>query len=214
MENKIKTRIKKSDNILRFSLFCIVIAFLQISGITACKTTGNFFGTAMLTVMIVDENGKGINDFNLELANFNRTQKGITSSNGMCVFNNIPSGEYQLSGNKNFYSKLKPAKILFNNKSEVFCFEIKSSARVLDEAAKLYSLEKYEEGLLQLNLLLIDKKSDAAAAVCFYKAFGYAALKDSKKALTELKKMKSASVRLAEKYSPAVEQKIKEVSSE
>ena len=214
MQKRIENLKTQTGKFLRRLFPCLIMALVLIAGITSCKTTGEFSGTAMLTIMLVDENGKGINDFNLELSNFNKTQKGITSSNGMCVFNNIPSGEYQISGYKNYYSKLVAAKIQFNNKSEVFCFEVKSCSYVLEEASRLYSQEDYEKGLSLLNNLVVDKKSELSAAVHFYKACGYAAKKEIKKAGNELKKMKSASAGLAEKYSLAVEQKIKEVESE
>ena len=171
---------------------------------TACKTTGVFPGTALLTVMIVDENGQGVRDFNLTLSNFNKSEKGITNSSGICVFENIPSGEYELCGKKNGYVKLSTGRIHFFNKGDVFCFSVLSGSSAFEQVQALYECGNYAQGLELMDNIVCEKKSQLSAAVSFFKAYAYAAMNETKAKEREIKKIKSASREFAEKYSVAV----------
>ena len=183
--------------------FAAVLLFTGI--LTACRTTGCFSGTAPLVIMIVDENGQAITDFKVVLSNFNKAENGITNTSGVCVFENIPSGQYEIGGQKNGYSKLTASQIHFTDKSEVFCVRAYSGDFVFEQTARLFESGNYPEGINLLETLVCEKKSALNAAVCFYKAYAYAALDDHKKVKNEIKKMKNASEGFAEKYSLAVE---------
>ena len=179
----------------------IVLVFLC----TACKTTGQFTGSAPLTVMIVDENGMAVRDFKVTLSNFNNSENGITNAGGMCTFNNIPAGQYELAGQKSGYSSFEEQKISFTNRCDVFCFRVLIGNCIVVQAASLLDSSNYQEGFDLLDKLVCEKKSAVYATVCFYKAWGYSTLNDQKSMNRELRKMKSASKEFAEKYSVAVE---------
>ena len=170
------------------------IIMMMILGILffGCRTTGQFTGTAELTVLIVDENGLGVENCDIILSNFNKSVHGVTNKNGLCVFNNIPAGEYNLAGQKNGYTKLKPAKFDFNIKGDIFCFEILSSNYVLEETEKLYEQSLYKMALELLDEIVCEKKTSLYAAICLYKAYGFVLQENKKVALSELKKMKKA----------------------
>lgn len=155
----------------------------------ACKTTGQFNGSSTLTILLVDENGSCVKDCSVILSNFNKSECGITNSSGMCVFNNVPAGEYKLAGQKIGYAKLDSRAFDFNSKSDVFCFEILSSSYIFDKAEVLYEQQNYQKALELLDQIVCDKKSSLYAAICFYKAYGYARQENKKSTLSELKKM-------------------------
>ena len=178
-------------------MILILLAGLCFFG---CKTTGQFTDTASLTILIVDENGCGVRDCAVTLSNFNKTEHGITNQNGMCVFNNVPSGEYRLSGRKNGYSKLESESFMYVSKGDIFCFELYSSNFILNEVEALYDQYDYKTALTLLNEIACDKKSSLYAAVCLYKAYGYFQQKNQKSALNELNKMKKADKAFEEIY--------------
>ncbi len=184
----------------------VLVAAVFFTGIfTACRTTGYFSGTAPLVIMIVDENGEGITDFKVVLSNFNKAENGITNTSGVCVFENIPAGQYEISGRKKGYAILSALQIHFTDKSEIFCLRAYSSTFVFEQTACFFENGNYQEGINFLDTLVCDKKSSLNATVCFYKAYAYAQLGESKKLKNEIKKMKNASAGFAEKYSLAVE---------
>jgi len=191
---------KKNYFFLLAEIFFITINFFFAS----CKSSGYFPGNAPLTVMIVDEQGQGVRDFQLVLSNFNNSQKGITNENGLCSFDGIPAGEYELSGQKVGYSLFKAQKFIFSNKCDVFCFRVMSGNYVFTQVQKLYQAESYEEGILLLDKLFCEKKSLLKAAVYFFKAYAYAATGNKKEVNNELKKLASTSKEFEEKYSVAV----------
>ncbi len=169
-------------------IFILFISFFFLS----CKTTGQFTGSANLTILIVDENGCGVGDCSITLSNFNKSENGITGKNGMCVFNNVPSGEFTLSGQKNGYSKLESQAFNFMNKGDVFCFEIFSNDYIFSKVEELYEQDDYKRALELLDEIVCEKKSALYAAVCLYKSYGFISLENKKSALSELKKMKKA----------------------
>lgn len=188
----------KIKNYILIILVCLFTA--------GCKTTGYFSGYANLVIMIVDEKGLAIEDFNLELSNFNKEEKGITNKNGICVFHNVPSGEYELSGIKDGYAKLEAASINFIEKSDVFCFRVESGEAIFQQVEKNFEAEKYESGIKLLEKIVCPKKSELYAAVCFYKAFAFAMLNDTKACKREIKKIKAADKAFAEQYQQALVQ--------
>ena len=192
------------------SLLFIFLLFF----IASCKTTGQFTGTAPLTVMIVDENGTAVRDYKVILSNFNNSENGITNAGGMCTFKNIPAGEYELSGEKNGWSGFEGQKINFTNQCDVFCFQVLSGNYIFEQTLSLFDSSNYKEGFALLDKLVCEKKSAVFAAVCFYKAWGYSSLDNQKTVNRELRKMKSASKEFTEKYSVAVEKLKMEDKSE
>lgn len=188
----------KIKNYILIILVCLFTA--------GCKTTGYFSGYANLVIMIVDEKGLAIEDFNLELSNFNKEEKGITNKNGICVFHNVPSGEYELSGTKDGYAKLEAASINFIEKSDVFCFRVESGEAIFQQVEKNFEAKKYESGIKLLEKIVCPKKSELYAAVCFYKAFAFAMLNDTKACKREIKRIKAADKAFAEQYQQALVQ--------
>ena len=197
----------------RRTLFLIIL-FSSVSFFSGCKTTGQFSGTACLTVMIVDEKGVAVKDCRLALSNFNKTENGITNSNGICVFSDIPSGEYKISARKNGYTSLESQIINFMDRRNVFCFCIWTGEYVFGQIKNLFEAEDYIRGIELADSIVCEKKSLLNAAISFYKAFGYACLNDEKKTKQEIKKMTVASKEMPEKYSTALENKLMEVKTE
>lgn len=191
-------------------VYILVFLFFIIS----CKTTGQFSGSAPLTVMIVDENGMAVRDFKVILSNFNNSENGITNASGMCTFNNIPAGEYELTGQKTGYSKFEEQKICFTNQCDVFCFAVFSGNHIFEQTGYLFEASNFKEGFELLDRLVCEKKSELYAAVCFYKAWAYFLQGNQKLINRELRKMKAASKDFAEKYSVAVEKLKTEDESE
>ena len=174
--------------LIKLFLFVIFSMIAMICN-SSCQTTGRFSGIANLTVLIVDENGNAINDFNLVLQNFGNYKKGITNKNGVCVFKNVSSGNYELSGKKNGYRKLDSAEIVFLDKCDVFCFRVESGNEVFSKVEKLFDSHEYENGCELLEQLSCEKYSELYDAICFYKAYGYAANENESAAKKELQKM-------------------------
>lgn len=175
---------------------------LLLTGICfyACKTTGQFSGTANLTILIVDENGCGIRDCALTLSNFNKDEHGITNEKGLCIFNNAPSGEYKLTGQKNGYTKLKSDTFNYINRGDVFCFKLYSSSFAFDKIEDFYEEHDSQKALELLDEIACDKKSSLYAAICFYRAYGYYLQQNQKSALGELNKMKKTDKSFEEIY--------------
>ena len=199
MKNHALTTIKITNLFLTGTIFVMWVFIL------GCKTTGVFSGTAPLTVIIVDENGQGINGFELKLNCAGETKRGITNSSGICVFENTQSGDIKVSGKKDGYLRLGNGSVNFTNKTDVFCFEIMSADFVFVQTEQLYECGNYDDAFLILDSLECGKKSELNAAVSFYKAYGYAHLNQIKQAEHELKKVKNASKTFYEKYSVAIE---------
>lgn len=185
-------------------LKCIIIMTFAGIVFSACRTTGQFSGTTELTVLLVDENGCGVGDCDIILSNFNKSVYGVTNKNGFCVFNNIPAGEYNLAGQKYGYTKLKPAKFDFNNKGDVFCFEILSSNFIFDTVEDLYEQSLYKNALELLDEIFCEKKTSLYSAVCLYKAYGFVLEQNNKAALLELKKMKKSEASFSSIYDKMV----------
>ena len=185
----------------KYRIFIVTIFISCFINLLSCKTTGQFSGTAKLVVLIVDETGKGVNNCSITLSNFNKSENGVTNASGMCVFNNVPAGEYSLLGCKTGYTKLKPAAFCFNDKSDVFCFEILSSEYVFDYSEQLFLEEKYTNAIELLDEIYCDKKSSVNATVCLYKAYGFTLQENRNSALAELKKMKKADKSFTDLYS-------------
>lgn len=184
----------KNNKQRRFLILLAAICFYS------CKTTGRFTGSSNLTILIVDEKGCGVRDCALTLSNFNKEEHGVTNENGLCIFNNVPSGEYKLAGSKKGYKKMKTENFNYISKGEVFCFELYSCSFVFDEVEKLYEQCNFQKTLELLDEIVCDKKSSLYAAICFYKAYGYYLQKNQKSALTELNRMKKADKTFEEIY--------------
>lgn len=168
--------------------------FILLSGLFyfGCKSTGQFTGTANLTILIIDESGCGVRDCALTLSNFNKDESGITNANGICIFNNIPSGEYKISAVKKGYTKLEAASFNYISKGDVFCFELYSSSFAFNEVEELYEDYDYKRALELLDQIVCDKKTSLYAAICLYKAYGYFMQENKKAALSQLNRMKKA----------------------
>ena len=200
--------------ILRKTLNCFFVLIILCTIFCDCKTTGYFSGTADLTIMIVDENGTGINDFNIVLSNFNNSEKGITNRNGICIFKNIPSGQYELSGKKTGYTKLDSTQINFIDKCDVFRIRVYSGNEILSTVENLFEMQNYEYGLELLDQLVCEKTSSLYSADCFYKAYSYAVMEKKGNMRKEIRRMKTSDVIPFTQYSLAVEQLFEKLKKE
>ena len=199
-------------NYKKLKVILIISASLFLA---ACKTTGEVTGDANLTILVVDENGSGVGNCSVILSNFNKSENGITNENGMCVFSNVPSGEFRLTGQKNGYSKLESEPFNFINKGDIFCFEIFSSGQILTKVEQLYEQRDYKNASELLDQVVCDKKSSLYAAICLYKSYGFFLQENKKQTLSELKKMKKADKAFEEIYEKIIQKiEINEIENE
>ena len=173
--------------------FFIVLIFAAVT-FAACKSTKGFEGNANLIIMIVDENDRAVDDFEVSLY---RTIKIIpdfessafTKKNGLCVFYNIPGGEYVLQGQKYGYTKIILGQFDFNNCSDLYCYRVYSADYILEQSEQLYKKNEYHKALELLEKLSTQEGTLLQNTVSFYKAYGYAHLNQKEKAGLELQKI-------------------------
>ena len=170
--------------------FFIVMIFAVVA-FAACKSTKGFEGNANLTILIVDENDRAVDDFEISLCQNKKVIPDFescvsTNKNGLCVFYNIAGGEYVLQGQKNGYSKIAFGQFDFNNRSDLYCYRVYSADFILDQTEQLYKKGEYQKALELLEKLCTQEGTLLQNTVAFYKAYGYACLDQKEKAGLEL----------------------------
>ena len=142
-------------------------------------------------VLIVDENDRAVKDFEVLLY---RNKKIIpdfenhisTNKNGLCIFYNIPGGEYDVSAQKGGYTKITSEKLNFENRSELYCYRVYSADFILEQTEQFYKKSEYQKALELLETICSDDNTLLQNTVSFYKAYGYARLNQKEKAGFEL----------------------------
>ena len=197
--------------------FFIVLIFAAVT-FAACKSTKGFEGNANLTIMIVDENDRAVDDFEISLYRSKKVVPDFESSvstnkNGLCVFNNIPAGQYVFQGQKNEYTKITFAQFDFNTRSDLYCFRVFSADYVLEQSEQLFKKGEHQKALELLEKLCTQEGTLLQSTVSFYKACCYALLNQKEKAGSELPKIteyKNPAFE-ASKYCTAIEQIIEQL---
>ena len=170
--------------------FFIVMIFAVVA-FAACKSTKGFEGNANLTILIVDENDRAVDDFEISLYQKKKVIPDFescvsTNKNGLCVFYNIAGGEYVLKGQKNGYSKIAFGQFDFNNRSDLYCYRVYSADFILEQTEQFYKKSEYQKALELLETICSDDNTLLQNTVSFYKAYGYARLNQKEKAGFEL----------------------------
>ena len=174
------------NNKKRSFIILIMAAFAFFS----CKTTKDFKGNANLTIMIVDENDRAVEDFEISIYRKKvipyLKSFVLTNKNGLCVSYNIPGGEYILKGQKSGYSKITSSLLDFYNRSDLYCYRVYSADFILEQTEQFYKKSEYQKALELLETICSDDNTLLQNTVSFYKAYGYARLNQKEKAGFEL----------------------------
>ena len=175
---------KKND----ISILFAILILLCLCGCNSTKAVSGS-GTSSLVIMIIDENNKAVNDYQLVLtnaANPNQWEKRITESEGMCVFNSVLPGQYFIEGRKNNYTQIEKVVIEVSKRGEVFCFEVCGGQALFQKVEDLYALGMYEEGLAWLDKFNCEQNTLQSSAIHFFKAYGFRKIDDELSAAKEL----------------------------
>lgn len=198
-------------------LWCLAFIGMVLL-LSSCKTTRNFNDKTNLTVFIVDENDRAVEDYEIIISAETTIRKPLTLScmtnkTGLCIFNNINLNEYNLYGQKTGYSKIKTEVINLSSCGELLCYRVCSADYTLNDAENLYKKEKYQKALELLDDLCTDNDSLLQSIVCFYKAYGYAKQNQKEKAGLELSTIAELDNPAfeASKYCKAIEQMLEQV---
>ena len=168
----------------------VVILVFAVNLLISCKTTQRFSGNTELTVFIIDENDRPVNDFEIVLKSGAVSVPAVTNQNGLCVFHEITSGDYLIIASNPGYTDSQ-TKISFTERTEIFCIKVFSSEYVFTQAELLYEKELYEAAVKLLQELNVGKNQALQNTKSFYLAYGFALLKKKRDAGIELKKIKA-----------------------
>lgn len=172
---------KKIDKKLYFiMLICIF---------TSCASKPNVSGKGDLCGFVIDENNLPVSDFVISASrNKGLWNHTITNSEGMFVFPDSGFGNYSFKGSKSYFMKLKEVNYAFYDKGKIYCFQINSIDKALDEVEKMILCEDFERAEEILNQISVRKKSQGEILISFYKEYIRNAKNDMK---TEKEKIKN-----------------------
>ena len=158
--------------LLQFCLF-----FLFVCLIPSCATKPKFSGNADLCGLIVDENNRPVKGFVIRaVCGMSGIKSAVTNENGIFVIENVPSGKITISGEKKNYSKISDVNYHFINRSDIFCYQVKSVKAVIKLVDELIMRSEIEAACNLLENVSCEKKSMEWGLVQSYKFF----LTDSK----------------------------------
>ncbi|MBO4638161.1 MAG: carboxypeptidase regulatory-like domain-containing protein [Treponema sp.] len=186
---------------------CFAVLILIITTGSSCKTTQKFSGRTELSIFVIDENDKPVNNFEIILKDGAVLEAVTTNQNGFCVFYDIAAGDYLILAQNPGYTDSR-TKISFSERNEVFCIKVLSSEYVFDQTELLYEQELYETAIELLKELNIGKNQVLQNVKSFYLAYGFAALKKKREVHSELRKIKAEPPfdDSAQKYKQAIQQ--------
>ena len=171
----------------------ITAIFLNII-FTACKTTQKPEIASNLSILILDENDRAVQDYSITLAHIKKNEKQesleTTNQTGLCVFYDLMPDEYILSGKKSGYTQMPVQPLKLDNNSELYCFRVYSADYIFDYTEQLYDDEQFQKALELLESICTERNPALQNTVSFYKAYGYAKLGQKEKAGLELQKLK------------------------
>jgi len=154
---------------LALKTFCGLI-FLSV--FLSCASKPSFSGKGDLCGMIIDEENRPVKEYVMHCAKNGMTVASVvTGENGMFVFENLECGNYMLSGEKKDFTSLSRQQFLFNERSKIFCAQIKSADAALDSVNQLIAAENYDRALAVLNEIYTEKKSFSEAVCSFYRVY-------------------------------------------
>lgn len=178
-----------SINSCAFIKFLIFI-FISILFFSGCASSPKFSGEGDLCGLIIDENNKPVKDFVVRCCNKNlQSEKPvITNESGLFVFNDVPSGNYLLWGEKLNYLRIPKTTYKFNDRSKIICLQTKSFKASLLQAEDLIALDQTEEAEKLINDICYESKSYEAQIIQAYKFFITKSEKEKKSLIKKMKK--------------------------
>ena len=158
---------------------------------SSCKSTKAFQGNANLSFLILDQNDRPVEDYELTLFYQRKVledfeESASSQTNGICLFYNIPSSLYTLSGKKNGYTKIMPQDFNFTRPDELFCYRVFSYDYVFDQTNQYFNTGQYQKALNLLENLCVEQDPYLQNTLSFYTAYAYAKLGQKEKADLQL----------------------------
>lgn len=162
---------RKVNNIL---IFLISILFLS-----SCATQKNCIETNNFCGIIVDENNKPVKDFMI-ICYKNAFNKKIayTNSNGIFILPEMSVGDYIITGKKENYGKIENKKVFFNGNSYIFCCQVQSITKLLEQTKESIRQKNYDKALEIINATEVCENELNSLLVLLYKTYLYIKLKD------------------------------------
>ena len=178
----------KIQRIFILTLFCILC-------ITSCVSKPKFSGTGDLCGIVIDENNKPVKDFVVyckpSVTNIKTTTINIkpvmTNESGLFVFYELPSGAYNISGEKENYLRISETSYHFSDRGKIICFQIKSFAGAIKAVDELLNLDQKKDAMEILNDINTNKSSAERYFVKAYQFFAVENEKDKKSIIRELR---------------------------
>lgn len=161
------------------SYSALVIFLLVLSG---CSSVPKFKGKGDLCGVVVDENNKPIKDFTVYCNSSLMAKKGtLTSETGMFVFQDMPSDDYVISGEKKGYVRLENTKYKFYDRGKIFCSQVIGIEKALDNVEEKILLQEYKEAQEILKTIEYGWGSYEGKVVKYYQDFISKLIKEEKK---------------------------------
>ncbi len=169
---------------LIFILAVLLAAALCLSG---CKSTKAFEGNASLTFLILDQNDRAVEDYEITISYQRKIlddfeEKAGSNQKGLCLFYNIPAASYTMSGQKNGYTRLLPQELNFDRPDELLCYRVLSFDYVFDLADQYFKNDQYQKALDLLESLCVLQDPYLQNTLSFYTAYACAKLGQKEKA--------------------------------
>ena len=181
----------------------LLIIFLISVFFCACTSKPKFSGNGDLCGLVIDENNSPVKDFVVHCKGaasnpamgLKPAQTMSTNESGIFVFYDLPSGDYQLYGEKKNYQRILKTSYRFSNRSNIICLQTKGFKASVLNAEKLYSLGQTEAAQEVLENIYCETKSSEELYV---NAYLYLMTEDVAKKKEILKKIKSKTAGLKE----------------
>lgn len=149
-----------------FGLICLFFS------LTACASKPKSGGRGDLCGFVIDENNRPVGDYVVSASRnkgiWNHT---ITNEEGLFVFPDAAFGNYSFRGSKNYYMKLQEVNCPFYDRGKIYCFQVNSIDRVLDEVEQMILCENFERAEGLLKQIAVTKKSSGEKIIEFYKEY-------------------------------------------
>lgn len=152
-------------------MFLITVEFFLML-FPGCASKPKLSGKGKLCGIVIDENNYPVSDFIISC----RRDRGIwrttiTNEEGMFFYEDLNYGFYSFKGSKECFLKFFEQRYVFNNPTKVFCFQISSIDKVLDNVEEMIIYEDYENALNLLDRIECKSNLEAEKVVSFYREF-------------------------------------------
>lgn len=157
----------------------------------SCASNPRFRGNGDFCGMVVDEKNQPVNEYLINCWKDGVIfESALTNQSGIFVLQNIPSGKYSLSGQKENYSDIKNLKVDFCFRDKFLCCSVFTADGFFAHLQKLIKTEDFDMAVSELDLLRCKKGSYVSKLCLCYEAWLYVLKKEQKAALNLLKKIR------------------------